>query len=74
MKIPFAALIFVLFASVLHADPLKCNLAGYKASPGVSATIAEDALALIWDGALQIPKAFFCLRQKWSFLLSPSKE
>jgi hypothetical protein len=36
-------------ASSVNADPLNCNLAGYKPAPGLSAAVAADALTLAWD-------------------------
>src|SRR5436190_22958901 len=32
------------------ASPLHCNLAGYQAAAGLNAAIANDALAVTWDG------------------------
>jgi hypothetical protein len=43
-----AALAFV--ASAASADPLTCNLTGYKALPGLTAAVAGDALTVTWDG------------------------
>jgi hypothetical protein len=42
------ALAFV--ASAASADPLKCSLSAYKASPGLAAGVADDTLAITWDG------------------------
>jgi hypothetical protein len=42
------ALVFL--ASSAYADPPTCNLSGYKAAPGLTAVVADDALALTWDG------------------------
>jgi len=40
-----------LIATVASADPLTCNLAEYKAAPGLAAAVAENALVLTWDGS-----------------------
>ena len=32
------------------ADPLACTLTGYKAAPGLTATVADNVLTLTWDG------------------------
>ena len=37
-------------ATVAHADPLACDLSDYRAQPGLTAALAEDALTLTWDG------------------------
>jgi hypothetical protein len=37
-------------ASAVHADPLNCNLTGYKAMPGLAAAVADDTLAVTWEG------------------------
>ena len=39
-----------LVASALHADPMTCNLAGYKALPGLTAALSDNTLAVTWDG------------------------
>lgn len=31
-------------------DPLRCDLSGYRAAPGLAAAVAADALTLTWDG------------------------
>jgi hypothetical protein len=41
---------FALVASTLHADPLTCNLTGYKAQRGLTATLSDDTLTVSWDG------------------------
>jgi len=43
------AYLFVI-ASALHADPLTCNVAHYKASPGLTAAVANNAATITWDG------------------------
>jgi hypothetical protein len=43
-----AALAFV--ASAASADPLTCNLTGYKALPGLTAAVADNTLTVAWDG------------------------
>lgn len=37
-------------AFTLHADPLTCSVARYKASPGLMAAVADNAAILTWDG------------------------
>src|SRR2546426_3241661 len=50
MKIPLATLALALVAPALHAAPLMCNLADYKGASGLTAKVANDALAVVWDG------------------------
>ena len=38
-------------SATASADPLACNLAAYKASPGMTATVDGTALTLTRDGA-----------------------
>src|SRR6185503_18373982 len=47
-----AAYLFVIFviASTLHADPLTCSVAQYKASPGLTAAVVDNAATITWDG------------------------
>jgi hypothetical protein len=40
----------VLSAGSAFADPLACTLSGYKAAPGLNATVADNVLTLTWDG------------------------
>ena len=46
------AYLFVIFASAsaLYADPLTCSVAHYKASPGLTAAVANNAATVTWDG------------------------
>ena len=37
-------------ASTLFADALKCDVAQYKASPGLTATLDQDLLVISWTG------------------------
>ena len=47
-----AGLIFAgAFVSAAQADPLKCNFSGYRAQPGLTASVAGDVLTVAWDGA-----------------------
>ena len=39
-----------LVASVLYADPLTCSVAHYKASPGLTAAVADNVATITWDG------------------------
>ncbi len=50
MKVACATLAAVLAAATLHADPLQCNLNGYKPGPGLSATTVSGSLTVQWDG------------------------
>ena len=50
MKTWSATLMLTLAASTVFADPLKCDLTGYKAAPGLTAAVADDTLSLAWDG------------------------
>ena len=45
-----AATVLVVLAPAASADPLTCNLSGYKAAPGLTASAADNALTLTWDG------------------------
>jgi hypothetical protein len=47
-----AAYLFVIFviASALYADPLTCSVAQYKASPGLTAAVVDNAATITWDG------------------------
>jgi hypothetical protein len=40
----------VLVTSTLRADPLNCDLSGYRPSPGLIAAVADNRLTLTWDG------------------------
>jgi hypothetical protein len=50
MKSLMMTLAVVFTASTAFADPLTCNLTGYTAAPGLAAAVADDTLALTWDG------------------------
>ena len=50
MKVTCASLMVLLGCSTLYADPLTCNMSGYKPASGLSATAANNALTVIWDG------------------------
>ena len=45
-----ATVTVALLASPLIADPLTCNLTGYKAQAGVTASVSDNTLTLTWDG------------------------
>ena len=49
-RLALATAALALVASALHADPLRCNLAGYKALPGLTAAVSDNTLAVSWDG------------------------
>src|SRR5688572_13573684 len=44
------AVTVTLVASAAHADPLNCNMSGYKGSAGLLAAVADDTLAVTWNG------------------------
>ena len=50
MKTWLATLPLMLAASTVYADPLTCDLTGYKALPGLTAAVADQTLAVTWDG------------------------
>ena len=50
MKIWLTTLVLLLLAAASFADPLVCNMAEYKAAPGLTAAVVENALVLTWDG------------------------
>ena len=50
MKIPLTTVALALVATALYADPLKCTLTDYKTAAGLTAAVADDALAVTWDG------------------------
>lgn len=52
MKTPFATAFLgvLLSASIAAADPLTCSLTEYRATPGLAAAVANDALTVTWDG------------------------
>ena len=49
MKMTVAIAAACLWASTSFADPLNCNLSGYKPMAGLTATVAADVLTLTWD-------------------------
>jgi hypothetical protein len=53
MKRSIFTAVFALLASVSFADPLRCDLAEYKASSGLTATVAADTLTITWQGDRQ---------------------
>src|SRR6185295_3686230 len=50
MKLSVATAVLALVASSASADPLTCGLNGYKAMPGLTAAVADNALTVTWDG------------------------
>lgn len=50
MKSAVAACLLLLTVSSASADPLTCTLTGYRAVPGLAASVAADALTLVWEG------------------------
>jgi hypothetical protein len=51
MKIFLFAIVAIATASTAAADPLNCNLAQFKASQGLTATVEQDTLLVTWGGA-----------------------
>jgi len=45
-----ACVLSLLVAGVAAADPLTCNLKGYTAQNGLTATVAGDGLVIAWTG------------------------
>lgn len=50
MKITVLAAAVLLALPRLLADPLNCDLAGYRAQPGLRADVASDVLTVRWSG------------------------
>ena len=50
MKLAISGIVVMLTASVAVADPLNCNLSQYKAAPGLTAAVEQDALVVSWSG------------------------
>jgi hypothetical protein len=50
MKIPLTVVALALVASAASADPLNCSLTAYKATPGLTAAVENQTLAVTWDG------------------------
>lgn len=45
-----AAGTLLLAATPVFAEPLACSLSGYRSQPGLTASVANDALVLQWSG------------------------
>jgi len=50
MRAALVILVGIPFTPAIYADPLNCNLAGYRAAPDLMATVANDALSISWKG------------------------
>ena len=50
MKAVITIALFVLVATSASADPLSCTLTGYKATPGLTAAVSDNTLAVTWEG------------------------
>lgn len=50
MNTTIATVTFALVGSVAYADPMTCNLVAYKGTPGLSASVADNTLTVVWDG------------------------
>lgn len=49
VRVALAVSVFVL-PSAVQADALTCNLTEYKVVPGLTAAVADNTLAVTWDG------------------------
>ncbi len=47
---PSAVVLMAMTAAPSQADELRCDLQNYRAAPGLTAAVADDTLALTWDG------------------------
>jgi hypothetical protein len=47
------ALIVAIGSQAASADPIACDMTGYRAAPGLSASAAPDVLTATWDGDRQ---------------------
>ncbi len=45
-----AVVLMAMTAAPSQADALRCDLQNYRAAPGLAAAVADDTLALTWDG------------------------
>lgn len=50
MKTGIIAVAVLVAASIASADPLQCDLTGYTARTGLSASVANDVLNITWQG------------------------
>jgi hypothetical protein len=50
MQTGILTLAFVCIASTALAEPLRCSLTEYRATPGLAAAVVDEALTLTWDG------------------------
>jgi hypothetical protein len=50
MKLIAMTLVFVGFTAGAWADPLTCDLSGYKPATDLSASVANNALTVAWSG------------------------
>src|SRR5207248_11409130 len=50
MKAVVATLLVASVAASVSADPLTCTMSGYKATPGLTGTIADNTLTVTWEG------------------------
>jgi len=50
MRVAVLTIACLAAASSLRADPLTCNMAGYKAAQGLAATLSDNVLTATWDG------------------------
>ena len=50
MKTWLTAALVVLIASGVSADPLTCDVSGFKPTPGMAAAMVDSALVLTWEG------------------------
>jgi hypothetical protein len=50
MRTAYTTLALLLVATAVYADPLNCDLTAYKAAPGLTAAVGDEALTLTWEG------------------------
>lgn len=50
MKILLTTVALLVVARTASADPLNCDVTAYKAMPGLTAAVADETLAVTWEG------------------------
>src|SRR5262245_52120946 len=50
MRTSFLAILFVAATATVQADPMTCNLSGYKAAAGLTAACDAQAVTVTWTG------------------------
>src|SRR3982751_6519300 len=49
-RVVVATMFVALCAASASADPLSCTVSGYKATAGLTAAVADNALVVTWEG------------------------